>query len=265
MSWRFWITNDGTVRLAVDGLAALARRVLDPRGILARPADLAIRLGYIAVTVSESQVVLRYHQYCVSQLALTKLVEWLPTVAAEWQPVIRSTYSGRWFSVTHPTVHSAAVALEGAAVVATGWNPSPPRIRRLSIDQLSPRLGATHAALTLVGNRPEDLINFVHTWPDRDHISLFELSGERATLLVAGGSLGRYERALGRDLTERSDLRYALTVRAEMQQAAREQEAAHYERRVTINGTWTPYRNLKYPSLPDRSGRRILLTTSETA
>jgi hypothetical protein len=117
----------------------------------------------------------------------------------------------------------------------------------------------------LIGNGAEDLVRFTQTWPERDYISLFELSEGRTILITAGRALGRYDRALGRDLTERSDLRYALAVRAELELAAREQAPAHYERRVTINGIWTPYHNLKIASRADRSGRHVILTASQRA
>jgi hypothetical protein len=265
MTQRFWITNDGTVRSALDGHAALARQIFDPQHSNARPSNLAIRLGYIAVTVAADGITLRYHQSQVSPGALRKLIEWLPALTVGDRPIIRSVYSGGWHSATRASLASAIPALEGAEAIATGTTPPPARVRRLPLSQLIPRLGTIYSALRMIGNGAEDLVKFAQTWPERDYISLFELCDGRAVLITAGRALGLYERALGRDLTERSDLRYSLAVRAELELAAREQEPAYYERRVTINGIWTPYYNLKIASGADRSGRHVILTASQRA
>ncbi|HUK06442.1 MAG TPA: hypothetical protein VLX09_01110 [Stellaceae bacterium] len=261
-----WFTDTGDMREVPDH-SGFARDRLALNDTIKDPSIIALQAGWIAVTESAVRLRIRYADGAPISRAVDRLIHWLLDHANSEKRITRSVLvEGRWIEVDHPTISSIAQSLGDAAAIGAAtapWKTQRRVVSRQAIDDLTPPLGPILAALRQTDGSAEALIQFTFNWPIRDHIGLHRVEGEEVRLAFSGDAMiGKLACALGRDIRERADLAYAMTVREELMGAVTEQQPAHYDRQVPINGVWHHYRNLKYASRPDAAGIYFVLTAS---
>ncbi len=265
----FWSTDVGDIESAPAGHAEYARRSL---GLSKHhPSDQAAyvmrNLGWIAITLcADRAAILAYNDLAVDRVAAIRARDWLLGLGEAVLSVRRRVeIDGQWIEAAHPSVASAAAALDGVPIAGPRRRDFKWRSERLPLDAIkSKRLAALLAASRLSRRQPGRLVQIASRLEILETSALLRVEGENVISLWVGPRLGVNGPAvMGKNVRERADLRYAEMVRQHALGAIEEPDGTYHHNVVSVDGRGFDYIRLAIADPADRSGEHLVLTTSE--